>query len=153
MHEGCLDMADTSDLAGGMETVGARRVLLAEDDDDMRSLLGSVLRTRGLAVMEFRSGRDLVAGIGGQLLRGARIDSVQLIVTDVRMPDFSGLEVLRAVRRTGWAVPAIVITAFDVDRVRSEAHALDAVLLEKPFALSAFTRAASACLARYEPPL
>jgi two-component system chemotaxis response regulator CheY len=103
--------------------------------------------------MEFRSGRDLVAGIGGQLLRGARIDSVQLIVTDVRMPDFSGLEVLRAVRRTGWDVPAIVITAFDVDRVRSEAHALDAVLLEKPFALSAFTRAASACLARYEPPL
>lgn len=135
-------------MGGRPDRAGASRVLLAEDDDDMRQLLGSVLRERGLVVMEFRTGRDFVAGIGGQLLRGARLESVRLLVTDVRLPDFSGLEVLKAVRRCGWDLPAIVITAFPDDPVRSEALRLGAVLLEKPFALPAFVRAATACLER-----
>lgn len=118
---------------------GVARVLLADDDDDMRALLGSLLRSRGLIVMEYRNGRELVAGIGREIVREMH-NPVRLLVTDARMPGFSGVEVLRAVRRCGWRIPAILITAFDAERVRAEVHGLHALVLEKPFGLDAFAR-------------
>ena len=75
-------MADTA--------TAARRVLIADDDDDIRRLVEIVLNKAGIAA-------DSVDG-GISALQAARSTSRELVVLDVRMPDMSGLEVCRQLK-------------------------------------------------------
>ncbi len=61
--------------------------------------------------------------------------TIDLIVSDVRMPICSGLEIVRAIRDSGWTVPVILMTAFGDDETRDRAAQLNAVLFDKPFDL------------------
>lgn len=70
-------------------------LLIAEDDDDIRSVLERIFRRAGFTV--------LVATDGSHALRVAREQQPDLILTDLDMPGLSGLELCRAVR----ADPAI----------------------------------------------
>lgn len=68
----------------------ANRVLIADDDDDLRRLVSIVLQKAGIAA-------DSVGG-GISALEAARSTTRELIVLDVRMPDMSGLEVCRQLK-------------------------------------------------------
>lgn len=127
------------------------RVLLAEDDDDMRGLVASALREEGFEVTGVRSGNELLECVGSMVLSTDGDVPLDLIVSDVRMPGKTGLEVLAGLRRSDWSTPVILITAFGDERTHSEAMRLGAVAaLDKPFdihELRALARAA-ACLGR-----
>jgi CheY-like chemotaxis protein len=114
-----------------------KRVLLAEDDIEMRMLIQDVLSRDGWEVVEARNGTELLSLIAGQVYRTLRrAPAIDLIISDVRMPGLSGLDVLAAIRRADWAVPVILITAFGERIVHLEAKRLGAVaVLDKPFAL------------------
>lgn len=123
-----------------------RRVLLAEDDAEMRSLLSSQLREDGYDVIEAQNGVELVRAIH-------RFESafspVHLIITDVRMPGFDGLEVLEYLRYANLAMPVIVMTAFGDSRTHLAARSNGAALvLDKPFDVDALR----AAVARLVPP-
>lgn len=103
------------------------RVVIAEDDDDMRSVLCELVSGLGVQVAEASSGGDLV----GLLTDDQPVD---LLITDVRMPWMTGLQVALSARNSGIAVPVIIVTAFPDDTLRAQVENLgSAVLLAKPF--------------------
>jgi DNA-binding response OmpR family regulator len=108
-------------------------VLLAEDDDDMRRHLASALRAEGFQVRPVRSGVELLKSFGALLLRGRLATSVDLVISDLRMPGITGLKVLDWLRRANWRVPFILITSFGDESVHAEARRLGATSLDKPF--------------------
>lgn len=107
------------------------RILLAEDDAEMRDLLAFTLRKRRYGVVVATDGAELLERLTESVVHGPAIDC---IVTDVRMPDMTGIEALRYIKEAGLVIPAIVITAFGDRDTRLHAWRLGAVtVLDKPF--------------------
>ncbi|MFN0086105.1 MAG: sigma-54-dependent transcriptional regulator [Blastocatellia bacterium] len=82
------------------------RLLVAEDDADMRDLLQEVLEEAGHEIVPAEDGREALAMIE------RRSEALDLVITDVQMPGVKGDELLRAVRHLRPEVPVLVITAF-----------------------------------------
>lgn len=112
------------------------RVILAEDDGDMRALLGRWLRAVGFVVLEAADGEALAALVDDYLAGRGDAALVDLLISDIRMPGASGLGVLGRLRERDPGLPVILVTAFGSRGVREEAERLGASLLSKPFRLS-----------------
>lgn len=117
------------------------RVLLAEDDDEMRAMLASVLRQKGCEVLEAGNGSELTKALEevalGIILEGDEAPQLDLIISDINMPGTTGMEVLARMRRAQWHTPVILMTAFGDDRTHEEAERLGVeAVLDKPFPLS-----------------
>jgi anti-sigma regulatory factor (Ser/Thr protein kinase)/ActR/RegA family two-component response regulator len=112
------------------------RVLLAEDDAEMRTLLESALRKADFEVTACGDGWSLLRLLGSCLLfaehdPAARID---LVVSDIQMPFLSGLKVLELARKAEGIPPVILITAFGSTDIHASAGRLGAAaVLDKPF--------------------
>ncbi|MGP4843918.1 response regulator transcription factor [Marinobacter sp. 1Y8] len=78
------------------------RILLVEDDDELRSLLTRYLVTQGFVVREAANGEDGLA-----LAQDERVD---VVVLDIMLPDINGLDVLRRLRAKT-RLPVILLTA------------------------------------------
>lgn len=125
------------------------RALVADDQPDMRALMAATLRRLGLDVVEVGSGPELLQALVDGLTGPSGPLPPDLIVTDVRMPGCSGLEVLARLRRNDWHTPVILVTAFcDPETARRAQQLGAACLLDKPFALEELTLAARAALGR-----
>jgi DNA-binding response OmpR family regulator len=120
------------------------RILLAEDDDELRWSLVAALQHDGFDVFAVANGGDLVDLICDRLdepLDDERGPAMHAIVTDVRMPGFDGLSILCGLHEVGCGPPLIVISAFGDEEMRLRAHTLGAVaFLDKPFELRALER-------------
>jgi two-component system, OmpR family, response regulator len=101
-------------------------VLVAEDDEGLRSVLERGLRESGYAV-------DAV-GDGELALRYLDTYEYEVAIVDWRMPKVSGLEVIQRLRRRGSALPILMLTARDTarDRVTGLDEGADDYLV-KPF--------------------
>jgi CheY-like chemotaxis protein len=124
-------------------TVGHRaRILLAEDDDELRRMLVSTLRKDGYEVLEARSGSELLRLINEQLPDAHEQAGIDLVISDIRMPGMTGLNVLAGLRQRDWATPVMLITAFGDGEVHREARRLGAAaVFDKPFDLDDFRTA------------
>jgi|MudIll2142460700_1097286.scaffolds.fasta_scaffold249436_2 CheY-like chemotaxis protein len=112
-----------------------RRLVIADDSAEMRWLVRSAIGNEFGEVVEAADGRELF----WTLLRSevtAKADD-DVIVTDLVMPTYDGLDVLGAWRELYPDAPAILITAFPSDAVRRRARELGAVVLSKPFSTTA----------------
>lgn len=107
------------------------KILLAEDDDDMRELLSFELRRDGHDVIEASDGAEALACLN--VLRRIPEELPNVVILDVRMPRRSGLEVARALLAVGWPVPIILVTAFGDRRLHDEAWSLGVTIFDKPF--------------------
>jgi DNA-binding response OmpR family regulator len=105
------------------------RVLVAEDDEGLRSVLERGLRENGYTV-------DAAAD-GELALRHLQAYEYEVVIVDWRMPKVSGLEVVRRLRRRGSSVPVLMLTARDEasDRVTGLDEGADDYLI-KPFDFS-----------------
>jgi DNA-binding response OmpR family regulator len=109
------------------------RVVLAEDDFEMRRLVAQALRRDGYEVLEAKNGSELIECLETALRVQDRID---LVITDVRMPGLSGLQAIDWMNKVrALQVPVLVVTAFCDRHVRQQARRLGAEVLEKPFDL------------------
>lgn len=118
------------------------RVILAEDDPDVREGAAQLLRRVGFEVTTAASGTELLEKLAGRLLRDGDGRSADVIVTDVRMPGFNGLRVVEGLRAAGWQQPVVVITAFADAALRERVGRLPSTaLLAKPFAPEALEAA------------
>jgi DNA-binding NtrC family response regulator len=116
----------------------SRRILLAEDDDDVRWALTDLLTAEGYDVVAVPDGTALLEHLGAALLLEQRDAPPELIITDVRMPGLNGIRLLEGVRARGWKIPVILISAFGDDQVRMQARQLGATaFLDKPLDLAA----------------
>lgn len=88
-------------------------ILLVEDREGMRQTLAQYLAADGHTVITAEDGRE-----GIKKVREARVD---LVITDLKLPHKSGLEVLQAVKEHSPAVPVIVMTAFGTIETAVEA--------------------------------
>src|SRR5690606_21191202 len=106
------------------------RLLLAEDDDELRWALEALLEGDGYEVLSVSSGNALME----HLPEGASTDKKpDVIVTDLRMPGINGLQVLEGARQRGVNAPVILISAFGDDETRAHAQRLGATaFLDKP---------------------
>lgn len=112
------------------------RILLAEDDTEMRRMLALQMRNAGFDVIECSDGQQLLERIWDFNPADNR-DHFDLIVSDIRMPGFTGLEVLEGITDTQWFTPMILITAFGDKRTHAEARRLGATaVFDKPFNVS-----------------
>jgi len=107
--------------------VGAPRILVCEDDDDLRAHLREVL---------CRTYRVASAANGADGLRKAREALPELVLTDIMMPEMSGTELLEAIHKDERlaTVPCVFLTALTGDEVRLEAlRSGVADFVQKPF--------------------
>ena len=81
-----------------------RVVLVVDDEEAQRKVLAGFLRKKGFEV--------LTAGAAGEALEEASTHTVDLVLTDLRMPGGGGLELLRGLRSLNPEVPVIVMTAY-----------------------------------------
>src|SRR5918995_478117 len=109
-----------------------QNILIADDDAAIRGVLRDLLEDEGFDVDEVDSAQGVVDALAenGKTRPG-------LVMMDVRMPDRSGLDVLRETRSTnGEQLPIIVMTAYGTSNVAIEAMQLGAYdYLTKPFDL------------------
>ena len=110
------------------------KVLIADDDRLVRTMLTDLLADLGHAVVEATNGAEAVALAGRE-----RPD---LLILDLLMPKLSGLDALQALRATGVRTPAVLLSAISDGSVRAMegADAVD-VLLEKPVTRRSLSRA------------
>jgi CheY-like chemotaxis protein/ribosome-associated translation inhibitor RaiA len=108
-------------------------ILLAEDDLEMRKLLSWSLGKKGYKIIECADGTSLMKKLG-LLGPGERIQHHDLIISDIRMPGVTGLQVLESAREFPDFPPMILITAFPDAESRDQAMRLGAAaMLAKPF--------------------
>ena len=101
-------------------------IYVIDDDDAVRQSLEFLLRTAGHTVRGFESAKAFLE-ILPELRSGC-------IITDVRMPEISGIDLLRKVKELGADIPVIVITGHGDISLAVDAMKLGAVdFLEKPF--------------------
>jgi len=105
------------------------RILVIDDDEIVRAALSGVLNARGHEVTDTASGETAV--------RLHREQPFKLIITDILMPDFDGIEVIRRFRQVDPGVKIVAISGggwADPDQFLSMAERLGAVAtFSKPF--------------------
>jgi CheY-like chemotaxis protein len=128
-------------VENNQEPTQDRRILLAEDDLDLRLLIAQALHEEGWRVTECPNGLALAETLVSSLeSTRPRFD---LVVSDVRMPGVTGSSVLEELAE--WErlrdLPMILITAFGSPHLHEIARKFGAVsLLEKPFEMAVLTR-------------
>jgi CheY-like chemotaxis protein len=111
-------------------------ILVAEDHADMRNMLVQSLRRAGYQVTEVPDGWGLLTLLGACLLHSQDEEPVDLVISDIRMPGVTGMEVLRGAEDAPEFPPIILITAFGDQRTHEEAERLGAkAIFDKPFDL------------------
>jgi two-component system, OmpR family, response regulator len=121
--------------------MSAERLLLVDDEDNLRSMLQAALRHNGFDVVSVATGR-------------AALDAVDehdpdLVVLDVMLPDLDGFDVCRRLRADGHTTPVLFLTAREgtEDTVRGLTLGGDDYLV-KPFSLDELVARAHAVLRR-----
>src|SRR5256886_12113598 len=107
-------------------TNSAKKLMIVDDDAEMRTLLAEYFRRLGFEVTEKES--------GFAALQASSNDRFDCFILDVAMPEMSGIDLLKKMRERGIKTPALFLTAHDLldDKVAGfEAGADD--YLAKPF--------------------
>lgn len=108
------------------EIAGNQRVLVVEDDPGVRECVACLLRTQGCATV--------LAKTVDEGLRALRSDDFDLVISDLRLPDSTGLDVIRGVKELDPETPAILMTSYSSVESAIEALRLGAVdYMIKPF--------------------
>lgn len=104
----------------------AKMVAIVDDDDLMRTALQGLLKSAGLLAQAFASGEEF--------LRSGHQHDTACLITDIRMPGMSGLELQAQLNADDCRIPTIFITAHGDANMRMQAMRAGAVeFLAKPF--------------------
>lgn len=112
----------------GSQPLRGKRVLVADDEANIRSTIGDILRKQGCECLLCKDGYEAVNQIEQQ--------DVDLVISDIKMPYRNGYEIFAAARRRRETMPVILMTGFGYDPnhsiVRASQEGLSSVLF-KPF--------------------
>lgn len=103
----------------------ALTILVVDDDAVLRDSMRFLLESRGYSVAD--------CGSAERFLKDRAKYSVDCLILDIHMPDMTGIELLRALRRRGDLIPVILVTGRREASVQAEAMALGVIdVLDKP---------------------
>ena len=108
------------------------RILLAEDDNDMRRFLAKALANAGYDVVSYDNGRSAYERL--------REEPFTLLLTDIVMPEMDGIELARRATELDPDLKIMFITGFAAVSLRAEENVPQAKLLSKPFHLKDLVR-------------
>ena len=141
-------MPDTTDPKAGARSLGSPatlaqepctrrgRLLPAEDDEAFRTSLQQALAHEGYDLVAVKEGTELLERPSTSLSAGRYDDRFDAVVSDVRMPGWTGLNVLITMRHQVSPPPIVLITAFGDERLHEQAMKAGAfAVLDKPFEL------------------
>jgi PAS domain S-box-containing protein len=112
-----------ADVPGGAETI-----LLVEDEDVLRELVGTLLREKGYSILQAADGEE---GVRAYTQHADRID---LVVTDLGLPKLSGWQAFRRMRQLKPEVKVIVATGYLEPMLKSEiAESGVSEFIQKPY--------------------
>ena len=121
--------AEAAVVAAATEVVAPRRLLLVDDQEDVRETLADALSEHGHEIEQVSTGQQALE----RLASGAAVD---LVITDLGMPDMTGWEVAEAVRQRWPDVPVGLVTGWGMRIEASlEQRRSVAFVLAKPFAI------------------
>jgi len=110
---------------------GRKSILIVDDEASFRFSAGVALRRNGYRVTEAGDGKQALAAVLESRRRG---DPFDLVVTDIRMPELSGIELIDALKEHGVSVPICAITCFGDEALVAELSGKGCrEYLEKPF--------------------
>jgi two-component system response regulator AtoC len=105
------------------------RILVADDDAAIRALLTDLLKGEGYEVVEARTGAEVLTIVN-------KPEKPDLVLMDVRMPEMTGMDVLRRMRDSKVGVGALVMTAYGSSNLAIQSIQLGAYdYVQKPFDL------------------
>ena len=138
-------VGETAATDGGRRARREARVLLVDDDTEVREVAAEMLRSAGSTVLEAESGAEALEALN-------RGDAVDVLVADYAMPGMTGVELIREARRLRPGLPALIISGF------AEASSLAAMsdigrVLRKPFRRADLLAAVDEASRRSDSPL
>jgi CheY-like chemotaxis protein len=111
-----------------LSTTLPSKIMVVDDSDDVRELIGAFLQTRGYDITMATDGVDAL----GKL----KNDTFPLIITDINMPKMNGPELLDTMSRSTQDYKAVVMSTYIEDDIKNELRKKGAVaFLLKPFSL------------------
>ena len=108
-------------------TLATRRILIVDDQADMRAFLTEELEEEGYEITVGKNGLDALAEIS--------FNSFDVVITDWKLPLRDGLQVLRTAREICRETPVILITGFGGAKIRKKVERTGAFYLQKPFSM------------------
>jgi DNA-binding response OmpR family regulator len=107
----------------------ARKILIVDDEDSLRTLVKAELEHAGFEVHEAPGGEDALSFLVG--------NEVDLVILDIKMPGIGGLDVLRRIREDDLARKVIMLTGVGELKIARESLELGASdFMSKPFEMS-----------------
>jgi FixJ family two-component response regulator len=101
-------------------------ISIVDDDESVRTATESLMRSIGYTAHTFASAEEF--------LQSPHMDDTSCLISDVQMPDMSGIELQSHLLDRGYRTPIIFITAFPDEKVQARALKAGAVcFLNKPF--------------------
>jgi len=114
-------------------------ILLAEDDDMIRSFVCSVLQGHGYSVLSAENGTEAL-----RLAKRVGVSQIDLLLTDVEMPMLNGIRLVRCLKQLRPDMKVLFMTGH---RGAYEDEIWDqGMVIEKPFGYSVLVRAVYTCL-------
>jgi CheY-like chemotaxis protein len=127
-------LVSTAPRGPGNSSKRRARILIAEDDWAFRDMLLFAFEDEGCEVVAVGDGASLLNVLGSSMLPRSPVKPFDLVVSDIRMPGWSGLTALEKLSRSPTMPPVVVITAFGSEEVHQRALRAGAVaVLDKPF--------------------
>ena len=122
---------------------GRHRVLLVEDDTAVRTLARRLLQDEGHTVIDAPTGEAGLARWQEAMSSGETID---VVVTDLVMPDMGGRELVTRLRASNPRLPVVYVSSYFADAVAGLDMAEPVELLEKPFTPASLAAAVDSVL-------
>lgn len=120
-------------------------ISIVDDDQSVREGMTDLVGTLGFSAVSFPSGEDF--------LKSNRVDSTACLITDMRMPGMTGLELHTQLVASGKSIPTVLITAYPDERVRVLALKAGVICyLIKPFTEDDFLGCIRSALGHGRPP-
>lgn len=133
------DLPRTLNVQGPIRSqpTGGETILVVDDEESLRKLTARMLEIRGYSVCHAGSGREAL-----QILKDRSAPQVDLLLTDVRMPGMSGLELVSQMRDAGFPFPVLFMSGHnDTDVDLCDSAGRKTLLLRKPFTSESLSRA------------
>lgn len=129
-------------IKGAMQPENAEKILIVDDEKDIRKLVGIYLKRQGYQILEAENGKQAI-----DLVR--ENSDIDLIIMDIMMPEMSGTESCEAIREFS-SVPVLFLTAKTQEPDKNEAYDIGGDdFLSKPFEQGELIRKVKALIRRY----
>jgi CheY-like chemotaxis protein len=112
-----------------VSTSDERKILVVEDNPNMSSLLSDMLEVFAIQSVHATDGHDALSKL--------ETESIGMIITDLRMPKMTGLELLETVKERHPEMPVVLISGFSIDHTEDRTLLARADgFLHKPFRMN-----------------